>query len=106
MGKMIRIGMAVTLAILLLAGWHTYRAATVGDSPFSQIYIHGTPVCIYEQGEEILARVGKCPDTPGESGEAPLGTPPFHRSPRLELPPGHPPVDEGPLPENRRTIPI
>ncbi len=107
MGRFIRIGLAATLTVLLFAGWHSFHAATVDPSPFRQIYIHETPVCVYQDGENVLARIGMCPDSPGEESENPPGTAPFHGRPRMELPPGHPPVDEGPaFDEKRTTIPI
>lgn len=105
MGRVIRIGLVATLAILLFAGWHSFRTAATDPSPFRQIYIHGTPVCVYQEGEDVLARIGMCPNGPGDEENAPENLP-FHSSPRMELPPGHPPVDEGPSFEEKRAIPI
>ena len=106
MGKALRIGLVATLLILLFAGWHSYHAATADPSPFRQIYIHGTPVCVFQDGENVLARIGMCPGSPGQDGDDTPENVPFHGRPRMELPPGHPPVDEGPAAVERRTIPI
>jgi hypothetical protein len=80
------------------------------SSSSSQIFIHGTPVCVTHRGGEIEAAVGECgvlSDNPhGGSGG-------FHKShpvpgdPHVGLPPGHPPVEEEPFPgidERRRTL--
>lgn len=106
LGKIIRIGLTAGIVAILFAGWHSYRASAVGPSSFRQIYIHETPVCVFQEGEDVLARIGLCPDTPdGEKDDLP-GRAPFHGRPRMELPPGHPPVGEGDFTEERRTIPI
>jgi len=76
----------------------------------SQIYIHGTPVCVTQRGAEIEAMVGNCgalSDGPQEGADGFHGgnLPPGH--PRVGLPPGHPPVDSDPGPafeERRRTL--
>ncbi len=74
-------------------------------SSSSQIYIHGTPVCVTQEGKDILARVGECgipgfsPD--GDSSEVR----PYHGHPERSLPPGHPPIDQEMFPdENRRVL--
>ena len=74
-------------------------------SSSSQIYIHGTPVCVTRVGEEIMARVGECgiPRLPPDAGTP--GSPPYHGPPGMRLPPGHPPIDQEMFPgENRRVL--
>ncbi len=73
---------------------------------YSQIYIHGTPVCVARQDQGIVARVGECDrdafrPAPEYSGEVP-----FHGRPGMNLPPGHPPVDGNMFPEENRRVPI
>lgn len=107
--KIIRTCLIAMLAIFLLAGWHIYRSSAVEGSPFSQIYIHETPVCVFQEGENVLARVGMCPDaTEGETPdkESFHGNEPFHGRPHMKLPPGHPPIDGGGFPEQGRIINI
>ena len=77
-----------------------------------QIFIHGTPVCVMQQAGEIIASVGICGTSGGESREENVGNGGFFRgeepsSPletRPGLPPGHPPVDSGPSFEKGRRI--
>jgi hypothetical protein len=64
----------------------------------SQIFVHGTPVCVIQQAGEIIALVGICNTSGGESREEDLGSrEDFHgeepSDPRIGLPPGHPPVE-------------
>jgi len=77
----------------------------------SQIFIHGTPVCVVQQAGEILASVGMCGTSGGESREEGSGNggtfhgeTPSLREPRLGLPPGHPPLDSTPAFEAGRRI--
>jgi hypothetical protein len=100
-------GLAATFAVLIFAAWHIYRAAAIDASAFSQIYIHGTPVCVFKEGEQVLARIGNCPNiAEGDEGSAPKAEP-YHGHPSPNLPPGHPPIDDGPFTtEKRRTISI
>jgi len=89
--------------------WGTVHAQRMSVSS-SQIFIHGTPVCVMQLAGEILASVGMCGTPGGESrgdgfgnGGGHGGTPaPFE--PRLGLPPGHPPVDSPPTVEEGRRI--
>jgi len=93
--------------IFLLHAAHSHRI----DFSSSQIYIHGTPVCVTRQGGEIVASVGMCGTDAGESredgfgnGESFHGEAPSALEPRFGLPPGHPPVDATPFLERRRGI--
>lgn len=105
MGKILRVGLAAAVLMVLLAGWHSYRNAD-DASPFRQIMIHGTPVCVFQDGEDILARIGQCPGTPDEGRDVRSRSAPFHGHPGMGLPPGHPPVDDRLFSDERRTIPI
>lgn len=74
-------------------------------SSSSQIYIHGTPVCVTQEGKDIMARVGECaiPGVPPDAGS--LEKLPYHGHPGMQLPPGHPPIDQEMFPgENRRVL--
>jgi hypothetical protein len=100
--------MRTTLAFVLIlaAGaaslwfWGTGHAERIAGSS-SQIYIHGTPVCVTQRGDRIEAAVGTCGapagDTPGGSGGY-HGKHPVPGNPHLNLPPGHPPIDGNPSP--------
>lgn len=96
---------AIFLAVALVQ-WHAYRAAAVSPVSTNQIFIHGTPVCIFTRDGNILAKVGECPDMHRMEKGAPPEKAPFHRHPGLDLPPGHPPVDRDMSPDGRRAIPI
>ena len=104
MKLMIAVGLAVLLGFALFGVLRTDGPfATVA---FSQIYIHGTPVCVTRHPRGIVARVGEC----GEAGAFPDGgfhrDIPFHGRPGMRLPPGHPPIDGNLFPEENRRIPI
>ena len=93
--------------ISLLHAAHSQRI----DFSSSQIYIHGTPVCVTRQGGEIIASVGMCGPYAGESREDDFGNgggfhgeAPSALEPRFGLPPGHPPVDATPFFERGRGI--
>lgn len=100
----------LALGIAGISLWGAVHAQRMAVSP-SQIFVHGTPVCVMQQGREILATVGLCGTSGGESREDDFGsggifhgeTPSFlERHP--SLPPGHPPVDSGPSFEKERRI--
>lgn len=73
-------------------------------SSSSQIYIHGTPVCVTKEGNDIVARVGEC----GIYGAHPdADFPemlPYHGHPGRNLPPGHPPIDQRMFPDGNRRV--
>jgi hypothetical protein len=104
--KIFAIVLAAVFLVVVLVQWHAYRAASASPPSLNQIFIHGTPVCIFSQGGNIMARVGSCPDAPQTDNEGSPERAPFHGSPGMELPPGHPPVDRDMFPDGRRTIPI
>ncbi len=90
--------------------WSVVHAQRVAVSS-SQIVIDGTPVCVKQEGREIIASVGICGSLGGESPEDGTGSGGlFHRGtpypPGLHpgLPPGHPPIDSPPDMENSRRI--
>lgn len=101
--------LTVTLAgaLLLFAAFH-FRAGeplALPVSSSSQIYIHGTPVCVTQQGEDIVASVGKCgaPMVPPESDS--MERLPFRNGhPGMNLPPGHPPIDQEMFPNEQRRV--
>jgi hypothetical protein len=103
--KIVLIGAALVVAAMFVQ-WRSHHEVlrTAGSS--SQIFIHGTPVCVFTQGGNVVARVGQCPGTPEAENEGPGEEAPFHGRPGMDLPPGHPPVDREVLPDARRTLPI
>ena len=102
--------LTVTLAgmFLLYAAFHFRASEPLASlvSSSSQIYIHGTPVCVTQQGKDIVAKVGECgvPTHPPDSDS--MERLPFrHGHPGMNLPPGHPPIDQEMFPgENRRVL--
>lgn len=88
----------VMTALGVLSLWGSVHARRM-SGPSSQIYIHGTPVCVMQHGGEIEASIGECGSSSGTS-EGGWGG--FHRAPRPfgnttpGLPPGHPPIGEYP----------
>ena len=104
----------LAIALILMTGaaslwlWGAAHAHRMGSSS-SQIFIHGTPVCVTQRGGEIVAAVGECGVHSGSFHEGGGGfheTHPAPENPRMGLPPGHPPIDE-PFPEvneRRRTL--
>ncbi|HEX9191723.1 MAG TPA: hypothetical protein VF847_06475 [Candidatus Deferrimicrobiaceae bacterium] len=92
----------VAIALILAAGiaslWllgarHAHRMAASS----SQIFIHGTPVCVTQRGGEIEAVVGECGSVAGNprgNSERFHGATPLPGNRHRGLPPGHPPVDE------------
>jgi hypothetical protein len=104
--------MIVALGITGLFLWHGQHARSIAFSS-SQIYIHGTPVCVMRHDGEINASVGMCDDYGDRSygrgfgpGREFLGESPFSDGAPTGLPPGHPPVDSFPTLEQGRKTPI
>jgi hypothetical protein len=93
------------LLLLLIVQWRSWRHPAAAASTSSQIYIHDTPVCVSMEGEEVVARVGKCPRESGVFEAPGPGRTPFHGAPGRGLPPGHPPIDRDMAPDaNRRVL--
>jgi hypothetical protein len=90
----------------MFAWLHADRVAARGEAPHAQIFIHGTPVCVFTLGGNIMAKVGQCPETPGVNNGDPAENAPFHGRPGMDLPPGHPPVDRDLFPDGKQLIPI
>ena len=96
-------------AILLWEAAHARRMAVSS----SQIFVHGTPVCVVQQAGAIFASVGMCGasgsgsrgDDVGNGGDF-HGETPSTIEPRFGLPPGHPPIDSSPAFEEGRRIAI
>ena len=108
--KKLVIGLAVgSLLVIGFIVWHEtvpgFRSMSVSTS---QIYIHGTPVCVINRGDATVARIGECEafGSPPDGGSA--GNAPFYGDPggTGQLPPGHPPIPDGMLPNGERRIPI
>jgi hypothetical protein len=103
--------MIIALGITGIFLWGAVHAQRM-DVSSSQIFIHGTPVCVMQLAGEIVASVGMCGAPGGESREDAFGNgrgfhggAPSPLGPRLGLPPGHPPVDSPPgLEEERRIL--
>jgi len=104
----VKILLSVALAGLLGLALFTLLHSDVPflRKAYSQIYIHGTPVCVTRHPQGIVAQVGEC-DMAGipPRGEFP-GDLPFRGHPRMDLPPGHPPIDGNRFSEENRRIPI
>ena len=100
----------LALGITGISLWGAVHAQRMAVSS-SQIFVHGTPVCVMQQAGEIIASVGMCGTPGGEPQEDDYGNgdvfhgegPPLVE-PRFGLPPGHPPVDSTPAFEEGRRI--
>lgn len=88
---------AIAVPWWIVAHRETHRTASAEN----QIYIHGTPVCVSQEGGGIVARLGECDaSATGSGGADPHG---FGNGggfrggmePGMDLPPGHPPVSPG-----------
>jgi hypothetical protein len=74
-------------------------------SSSSQIYIHGTPVCVTQQGKDIVAKVGECGVPTLSPDSDSMERLPFrHGHPGMNLPPGHPPIDQEIFPHGQRRL--
>ena len=109
MKSLIAIALILTAGIASLWLWGAGHARRMAGSS-SQIFIHGTPVCVTQRGGEIVAAVGECGSFSGNAYGGPEG---YHGgdlapgNPHVGLPPGHPPLDEEPFPApegGRRTL--
>jgi hypothetical protein len=102
--KILPVALAGT--VLLFALYHIRASEPLASfaSSSSQIYIHGTPVCVTQQGKEIVAQVGKCgvPTLPPYADS--LERLPFRGRPGMHLPPGHPPIDREMFPGGNRSV--
>jgi hypothetical protein len=98
MKTILAIALIVTAVLAALSMWGSVHARRMGGSS-SQIFIHGTPVCVTQRGGQIEAAIGECGTSPGasegeEGGFHPRPNPFGNRNP--DLPPGHPPVGGDP----------
>lgn len=96
------VGLAGLLGFALFTMLHAEVPFTT--QAFSQIYIHGTPVCVTHQRHGIVARVGECDEGRVHPDGEFTGEVPFHGPPGMNLPPGHPPIDGNLFPEENRRI--
>ena len=98
MKTFLAIALVLSTCLAAFSLWGIVHARRMGVSS-SQIFLHGTPVCITQRGGEIEAAIGECGSTPGASEEEDSG---FHvapypfGNPNAGLPPGHPPVGSDP----------
>ncbi len=112
MKKFLLIGTAALVGMGALVHWSGDRSdATWAKISESEISIHGTPVCVTSDGKNIAARVGHCrSEGPGDGGgeemvpSVPPGT--GHGGPGGGLPPGHPPIGEGIIPDKGNVVRI
>lgn len=109
MRSFLAIALILTAGIASLWLWGAGNAHSMAASS-SQIFIHGTPVCITQHGGDIVAAVGVCGNgtgNPHREYDGFHGGRPLPGNPHMGLPPGHPPVDEEPFPgpeAGRRTL--
>jgi hypothetical protein len=110
MKKILLLGSVFTVGMAAISFWGVGIYSSLAASS-SQIFIHGTPVCVTQRGGEIQATVGACNLLRGESPQS--DSEGYHERvpgpghPALELPPGHPPIgpDDGPITDrHRRTL--
>ena len=94
--------MILAIGVTGILLWEAVHARRMAVSS-SQIFIHGTPVCVMQQGGVIIASVGTCGSPGGEATEGGSGNgnnfhggAPAPLPPGFGLPPGHPPVDSPP----------
>ena len=107
MKTIIKIGVAAAFAMVVFTAWYAYHASAIDASSFSQIYIHNTPVCVFKEGEQVVAKIGMCPGNEEGGGMDRNMEPfPFQGDPSAELPPGHPPIGGGLFNERSPAIPI
>lgn len=93
------IGLTVLLIVVLVVGVRAYLPSPIsGFASASQIFIHGTPVCVYRHGESIVARLGECAGALPRDGAREERLPEVD-GPESGLPPGHPPVGPDMLPD-------
>jgi hypothetical protein len=105
--KTFAMGIILLSGVFVLVQWNSRSEAVSGQmyavkASSSQIFIHGTPVCVFTLGENIVAEVGPCPQGSGDGSEAAPGEHPDTVQPGNELPPGHPPLDQGLLPDDQQ----
>jgi len=85
-------------ALAAVSLWGMMDARRMGVHS-SQIFIHGTPVCVTQRARGIETAIGECGTSPGASEGEEGG---FHRRSNPfgngipELPPGHPPIGGDP----------
>lgn len=104
MKRIVAVGLTVLSILVLVVAWRGHRASATSASE-SQIFIHGTPVCVSRQGESIAARVGECGAQAAPWDGAPAGRLPGFDGREGDLPPGHPPVGPDMIPgEGTRRI--
>ncbi len=100
MKKLVAVAVVALVAGIVFFNLASHRHGIVQARTASQIFIHGTPVCVtQDESGNIVASVGEClragPDQgqdQGNDGEDDPGE--LHGGKDQQLPPGHPPIDE------------
>ena len=110
MKRILAAALILALGVAGISLWGAVRAQRMAVSS-SQIFVHGTPVCVMQQEGEIFASVGMCGTAGSESREDGFGNgdlfhgrTPAPLDPRFRLPPGHPPIGSPPDVEEGRRI--
>lgn len=98
MKKLVAAAVVALVAGIVYMNLASHRPGIVQARVASQIFIHGTPVCVtQDESGNIVATVGEClrpePDQ-GQGKEGGEDLDRFHGGKDLQLPPGHPPIDE------------
>ncbi len=108
MKAIVAVGLMALFIFVAVVEVRAYRSSVVpAKVSASQIYIHGTPVCVFRHGESIVARVGECDSRIAPAPEeSPGDETPDSGGPDLALPPGHPPIapDMSPNDDARRIL--
>ncbi len=104
MKKLVVITVVVLVAGIAYFNLASHRHGILQARGTSQIFIHGTPVCVTQDDEgDIVATVGEClragPDQGQDQGQdqgkdEDENPGQFHGGNDLRLPPGHPPIGE------------
>ena len=97
---LIALGLAALLLFVVVEWKASHPSAVPASASASQIFIHGTPVCVFRLGDSIVARIGDCGSVAAQPDGETGGGVPDEVSPDLSLPPGHPPVAPGMRPES------
>jgi hypothetical protein len=101
MKAFLAIALTVAAGMASLWLWGAGHAGRMAASS-SQIFIHGTPVCVTQRGGQIEAAVGECAGrsmVPRGENDGFHGAHPGPANPNAGLPPGHPPIGDVPAQE-------
>lgn len=104
MKKILSVALAGTVLVFAMYLIRASEPLASFASSSSQIYIHGTPVCVTQQGKDIVAQVGECGVSRLPPNADSVERLPFRGHPGMRLPPGHPPVDREMFPGENRSV--